>query len=341
MSIIFIIIVFFCYYLKEAKNYTIIEDRDYQEMRGDDMRYDAELQFFRRILKNRGLPARIFPNEEQRGKRQDLDIYSLIYPDVSNEHILKTIKKICRPRLVYRVYDVFFCSYLMFELPDTPDTSYMLIGPYTEVNIEEEKILSNLERFSIPPSLFPQIENFYMSLPRVGDTNDLLALVNTLGETIWGSLENFSWLDWDTSKESIYPPQELEQMKMEADPYEEQIQLEKVYRQENELMEAVSLGQTHKAEMFMKNYSVERMERRISDSLQNLKNFSIIFNTLLRKSAEKGGVHPIHLHKLSAEFAREIELLTSVEGTLKLHKKMVRKYCLLVKNHSLKSYSPL
>lgn len=307
------------------------------------MRYDNELQFFLKFLKNMDIPVRIFPSEEQRESNQEPDIYSLIYADISYEYILKCIENRCRPNCVYHIYDEFFCNYLMFELPDTPKISYILIGPYTEVNIEKEAILSNLERFSLPPSFYPQIEQFYLSLSRVGDLNGLMTLINTIGAVIWGSMDNFSWENWDTSKNSIYPQPEVKDVKIELEiiPDIEKKQIEKVYYGENEFLEAVSLGQTHKAEMYMKNYSIERIERRLPDSVRNLKNYSIIFNTLLRKAAEKGGVHPIHIHKLSSEFANEIELLTSAATTLKLHKKMARKYCLLVKNHSLKSYSPL
>ena len=44
---------------------------------------------------------------------------------------------------------------------------------------------------------------------------------------------------------------------------------------------------------------------------------------------------------MSSFFAKSIENLFSVESSLDLQKDMIRKYCLLVKEHSLKNYSPL
>lgn len=72
-----------------------------------------------------------------------------------------------------------------------------------------------------------------------------------------------------------------------------------------------------------------------------MKNYTIILNTLLRKAAEAGAVHPLHIDSLSARFARKIELAASTKAIDALQKEMVHKYCLLVKNHSLKGYSLL
>ena len=56
---------------------------------------------------------------------------------------------------------------------------------------------------------------------------------------------------------------------------------------------------------------------------------------------ENCAVHPFHIDKVSAEFAKKIELQTSEKGVTLLMKEMVRKYTLLVKNHSLRGYSPV
>ena len=42
-----------------------------------------------------------------------------------------------------------------------------------------------------------------------------------------------------------------------------------------------------------------------------MKNYGIITNTLLRKAAEQGGVHPMYLDKVSSSFAVKIEQMTS------------------------------
>ena len=64
-------------------------------------------------------------------------------------------------------------------------------------------------------------------------------------------------------------------------------------------------------------------------------------NTLLRKAAESGGVHPVYIDKVSSKFALEIEQLPSVSDTASLMRNMFRSYCRLVRLHSTQAYSPV
>ncbi len=75
------------------------------------------------------------------------------------------------------------------------------------------------------------------------------------------------------------------------------------------------------------------------DSLRARKNDLIILKTLLRKAAEYGGVHPLHIHRLSSRYAVEIEDIRSIKQSLRLQDEMIRGYCLLVKQQSLSRYS--
>jgi YesN/AraC family two-component response regulator len=62
-------------------------------------------------------------------------------------------------------------------------------------------------------------------------------------------------------------------------------------------------------------------------------------NTLSRKAAENGGVHPVYLDKISSDFAIKIEQMNSVAEARELMHDMFRSYCRLVRRHSLKNYS--
>ena len=77
------------------------------------------------------------------------------------------------------------------------------------------------------------------------------------------------------------------------------------------------------------------------DSLRNLKNYGIVLNTLLRKAAEQGAVHPLYIDKLSSDMARRLEMTRTPADCLDMYHTMVHKYCLLVKNHSMRNYSQL
>lgn len=115
--------------------------------------------------------------------------------------------------------------------------------------------------------------------------------------------------------------------------------MESRYAYENEIMKAVSQGQTHKAELMLSRFSNISFETRLADPVRNLKNYCIIMNTLLRKAAENGGVYPIYLDSTSSDFARKIELLNSAYAVQGLMLEMFRSYCRLVNKHSMKNYS--
>ena len=69
-------------------------------------------------------------------------------------------------------------------------------------------------------------------------------------------------------------------------------------------------------------------------------NYCIILNTLLRKAAEQGGVHPLNLDRISSDFARRIEQVISQDAISPLYADMFHSYCRLVRKSSLKDYSP-
>lgn len=106
------------------------------------------------------------------------------------------------------------------------------------------------------------------------------------------------------------------------------------------MMLAVQNGQVHKVEVLLSGISNQNFEQRLSDPIRNLKNYCIIMNTLLRKSAQNGGVHPVHLDRISSDFAAKIEMLSTVSAVKNLMSEMFRSYCLLVQKNSVKKYSP-
>ena len=117
--------------------------------------------------------------------------------------------------------------------------------------------------------------------------------------------------------------------------------MERRYAVENELMEAVTYGKLHRLKAILAQFPEEAFEKRHADPLRNMKNYGVIVNTLLRKAAEQGGVHPMYLDKVSSSFAIKIEQLTTPTSIKELIGEMFTSYCRLVKKHSIKQYSPI
>ena len=118
--------------------------------------------------------------------------------------------------------------------------------------------------------------------------------------------------------------------------------LERRYEIENKLIGAVSLGDEESAlNLYNEFLFTIKGIKRLNDENKNKKNLLTIFNVLLRKAAEIGCVHPYYLDKLSSEFTLNIDKLRKEEDFEELSKVMLTSYCDIVKNHSLKNFSPL
>ncbi len=240
---------------------------------------------------------------------------------------------------VYRLVDVFLCRYLFMELPFCDDPTLLVIGPYLNINVTHQMALEQSERMGIAPHRARDVELFYSALPVIRDENFLYASITTFAEYVWNGEENYRFADLNFE---VSPLLNIITERKGADNEALDIALmEKRYEYENELMDAVSQGNVQKAEMMITGFSGVSFENRVPDRLRNMKNYSIITNTLMRKAAERGGVHPVHLDQISSDFARRIEALRSPEEAGEFVAMMMRSYCRLVKRHSMKNMSPL
>jgi YesN/AraC family two-component response regulator len=239
---------------------------------------------------------------------------------------------------VYKVTDTYLCNYLFHLLPEKKSTA-LLIGPYMSVQLSREQLLQEAEHHAIPPALFRHLEAFYGSIPVITDDTFLLAVVNTFAEALWGGSDSYTVVDLTNELSSPSP------LSLRAEPLSpdqallDMHTMEQRYAYENELLKAVSQGLQHKANMMLSNMSQFAMEARVADPVRNIKNYCIIMNTLLRKAAEEGGVHPLYLDSVSSDFARRIEPLSSTAAAQKLMDEMMSSYCRLVKKNSLGHYS--
>lgn len=118
-------------------------------------------------------------------------------------------------------------------------------------------------------------------------------------------------------------------------------QIEERYEVEAVLMNEIARGHTAQASAILSAFNNDIVEQRTNVPLRNYQNYLIILNTLARKAVQQGGVHPFYIDRLSSSFGHRIEEVTSLEEGHRLVMEITRKYCLLVRNHAMKNYSPL
>ena len=110
------------------------------------------------------------------------------------------------------------------------------------------------------------------------------------------------------------------------------------YEAEQKLMNAVAAGNLELAEKLGYEFLSFRITPRNPSPLRDKKNLMITFNTLMRKAAQVGGVHPLHIDHLSRQFAIQIESSLSLKQLDGIHSTMIHKYCLMVQNYSRRRY---
>ncbi len=303
------------------------------------MFYESELFFAQQLLKRHHIPATIINTESLEETQLDTGFGRLLGIDKSGKSFRDFFPEL-ETHTIYKVRDMFFCHYIYLLLPDTETEKVLFIGPYVKGKVAPQTILERGEKLGLDPRSIKQFEFYLGNVSTVLDEQYIFTLLDTLGEFMWGD-DNFTVTD--INREDSADPK-ISTIKNETSPEDTVLKMhimEKRYNFENELMDAVAHGKMNKAEIMLANFSELSFERRLTDQLRNIKNYCIIMNTLLRKAAENGGVHPIYIDSLSSEYAKKIEALPTVSAAGEFMLDIFGSYCMLVRRKSMRHYSPI
>lgn len=243
------------------------------------------------------------------------------------------------PKKIYKYSDSFERSFCFFLLPDVDEPTIFCIGPYLHKAFSPESLLEIGEKNHLPIKNKNALLEYFSSLQVLQENSALFILISSFCETIWHTssliVEDFN--ESLSFSKTIFSNSSRGLDVDDLNLHEKNIN--RRYAMENEMMRAVKHGQTHFLTHFDGEFFQEYFEKRSNDTLQNIKNYMIIMNTLLRKGAEEGGVHPIYLDQISSSFAHKLETLPSPNNASALMKEMFFSYCKLVQKHSLQHYT--
>ena len=303
------------------------------------MFYQAELDFLCNTLEKCQIKTTFLNPNIRLSEQVDIGLQVMLQDGETDDKSFFELVNPVEEATIYKMIDSFSATYLFFLLPNKGVENLMLIGPYLTGIPSTEQIMELAEKNGIPPKYYKQIEAYYGSIPFLAENNQIFAMLDSFGEIIWGGVDKFTFVD--INKEITYVPQMFS--KKEENTTEDILwdmkMMENRYAYENEMIKIVSEGRVHKIDMMFSYLSNLRFEQRLADPVRNGKNYCIIMNTLLRKGAEQGGVHPLYLDSVSSNFAMEIEQMTSEKAIHELMQNMFRTYCVLVKKHSTKGFS--
>ena len=300
------------------------------------MTCQKEYAFFLQILQKSGIGSREFalpPAEDtdielDAGLRRQLGVEPSVFAG-------------CRPFLdhletgvVYHVCDRFYLHDLFLVLPG--QTQRLAVGPYLSLRPSQKQIFETAEQWDLRPAQAHLLEEFYATLPRITDASPFYSMVYCLCEIMHGRQAAVRQLSLEDELAAVGRPE----APADTDLKTLMQRLENRYRLEEQLLQAVIAGDRLQMHRLLNGSTMDAaVEPRLADPVRNLKNYCIIMNTLLRKAAQTGGVHPLYVDDLSRTFAARIEQLPSAGAADRLVLEMADQYCLLVQHQSMKGLS--
>lgn len=271
--------------------------------------------------------------------RFDGELRRQLYADYDYADIRQELLAHCHPRTLYIVTDTFESRYIIFRdsaRGEDNEAAFIIIGPYL-ANPLEVILPGVVEHNQLPAFQIPELKNYYSGVPCLPEIESsvLEAQLAVLVKYI------FDTSQFQVSRTGFNLGRLTATADLQAEPTNRlsMSMIEERYRNEDGLLEAVERGDVQDAMVHMAAFRKYHLEVRNTDLVRNYKNFFIVLNSLLRKAVQRADVHPAHIDSLSAFFSRSIEAIRSTEELSRISPEMIRKYCLLVQNHSLRAYS--
>ncbi|MBQ2251777.1 MAG: helix-turn-helix domain-containing protein [Clostridia bacterium] len=303
------------------------------------MNYEYDLNFLSDILKKCHIHTSLISPLDSDEVLLDPQFISIVgfKSDMNVAQLLGVIED----RTKYKLSSEFKFHHICIKLPLLSEKNILMIGPYLSAPLSSKDILEIGERAEISPAAQKLLREYYSSVPILPENDKIFTMIDTFCERIWQS-PSFAIVELSKSYGPSVLHSDSSSHSGSFDEIDANIKMmEMRYSFENELMRAVSLGQQHKGQLLAAQIGENTFEKRTNDPVRNAKNYCIIMNTLLRKAAEQGGVHPVYIDRTSSKFAVRIELMQDIQACSSLMREMFSSYCRLVYKHSIKRYSPI
>ena len=254
-----------------------------------------------------------------------------IFPNYNFNSLISNEIKNMEEGNIYYISTVVKANYIILILDKE---NYLIMGPFKSKEINEDDIEELKKELNLNDIFGMALKKYLFSL-------------NTLhSDKIWGLCNLFLQRYYDSKV--TYPINFIgyNPIKNKLTSVEANINsdvplwiVEERYKQENELLKAVSKGDFSSACI-----AYDRIKSNLfsyynfREELNELKGISIV-KVLLRKGAELGGVHPVHLENLSTKYSLLLSSSYSLDKGIII--KMIKDFCTLVNEYSLNGYSTL
>lgn len=257
-----------------------------------------------------------------------------IFPGYNHKTLLDKYLKFTQERIVYSISTPIKVYYLLMCL-NKKSNENLIIGPFMDEYINEEQVMKLKSSLELSDSFTIELKKYFATLPVI-ERGKLMSLSSLFLEKYYNSKGPYP-LNFIGSTEIENSTLDLES---ELDNDVPLRMIEERYKRENQFLDAVSKGDFPSAyiahEKMMSNLTTYY---KFNEGFNSKSRGITILSVLLRKAAESGGVHPLHLENLSTKYTLVASSQFKIDDGIIV--KMIKDYCTLVKEYSLTGVSPL
>lgn len=267
----------------------------------------------------------------------DASLRTQLFPDYDYQAIIKRLESFFTEAIIYMVEDEFHVHYIFLKLPEytSGEDAYLLVGPY--LTQPQEELLHRFMEESVQPlERVAALREYFAGMPFIERISGIEMEISILVRHLFPGYDfaidgiSLNLRNYAAGSTELTSPSETA-IRMEM--------IEERYRIEDEMLKAIELGDHQQALKHRSSFNRFKIDSRLPDRLRDSKNYFITSNCLMRKAVQRADVHPAHIDHLSSYFVRKVEAARTTDELTQIMDEMMRKYCLLVKNHSLRRYS--
>lgn len=262
-------------------------------------------------------------------------------PDFLKQHvpffITESMVQSFQPLVLYHITDFIHFNFNLFLYRDGQQDAVLIAGPYLLHQPDQAFCEEVLQENRLTASLMMPFYQYCLTLPVISNSTMLLAS-RTAMKIVTGG-EEVPYRHYQPQADHA---KEISRLSEEGVDEAAMELLEHRYRCEKQMLQEVAQGNPDMALKHYRQFTMaSRSIVRTEDPIRTAKNLSFSLNTMLRKSAETAGIHPVYLDIISSNFAMLIENSNQLKEIEEFKYQMISAYCRFVQKYRLDAYSPL
>lgn len=312
------------------------------------------LSLFQQIVQAHNISCTIIEKDFSNLYKTDLELRGKLFSDYDYREFRDYLVKNCLPGHILKINDEFSLISYALCLPPLPgkkdpqdgyplseattENTYIIVGPLLQEVFTLVEIQKVMFKNKLPDVLYKDLSAFYANVPVPPSLKSLEATLLVISENLFSQKydlqepREFSGITADSS--SAF-------RRLNKDPQLAISSIEERYEVENQFLDMISTGNYNAATRLYAQFKNYKIAPRNPNTIMNSKNLLIILNTVCRKAVERGNVHPVYIDDLSTRIAILINDAHTAGELEQIEGEMIHKYCLLVRNHSMKNYSQI